>query len=67
MQSSDKDCKTVMAITQFQSLMHAGWYTIMTMTTVGYALLAGVDDSNLAAINTYVCLLNVLVRASCHT
>ena len=35
MQASADDCAVHLELTQFQSLMHAGWYTIMTMTTVG--------------------------------
>lgn len=35
-QPASGTCKEELTITPFQSLMHAGWWTVMTMTTVGF-------------------------------
>ena len=36
LQSAEEGCEPVLEWSQFQSLMHAGWWAVMTMTTVGY-------------------------------
>eukprot|EP00892_Ulva_mutabilis_P006699 jgi/Ulvmu1/4400/UM002_0125.1 len=61
-QASAETCRDVYAISPFQSLMHGGWFTVMTLTSVGYGDI--VPSTSSGALVGYLTMLTGLISIS---
>jgi len=62
MQARSDSCTVVYAISPFQNLMHAGWFTVMTLTSVGNGDI--VPQTSIGALVGYFTMLTGLIAFS---